>query len=137
MEAGRQYGANVTRRQDKFEIGGGALRRLKKYCKMILTSRAEGVTSRKFCRVMRSANGAFRKSRRRHTPHSGSELSETADEASHTDNGIGDGDAASRDVVHREDESGGGEGEEAAVKYRISRLDKQTRQMLTEGRGCR
>lgn len=49
------------------------------------------------------------------TPHSGSKLGETTDEHGHADDGIGDGDATGRDVVHGEDEGCGGEGEEAAV----------------------
>jgi len=45
-------------------------------------------------------------------PHSSGELSQTTDEAGHTDDGICDSDTASLDVVHREDEGGGGEREE-------------------------
>ena len=65
---------------------------------------------------MRSADRVFqRKNYWRHTPHSSDELSETADETGHTYNGIGNGDAAGRDIVHGRDKSGGGEGEEATV----------------------
>jgi len=45
-------------------------------------------------------------------PHASSELSKTADEAGHTDDSVGDGDTASANVVHGEDESGAREGEE-------------------------
>jgi len=45
-------------------------------------------------------------------PHSSGELSKTTNEASHTDDGVRDGDAPSRDVVHGEDESRGGKREE-------------------------
>jgi len=46
-------------------------------------------------------------------PHSSSELSKATDETGHADDGIGDRDTAGADVVHGEDESGAGEGEEA------------------------
>jgi len=45
-------------------------------------------------------------------PHPSSKLSETADEASHTDDGVGDGNIASMDVIHGQDEGRAGEGEE-------------------------
>jgi len=45
-------------------------------------------------------------------PHASDELSKTTNEAGHTDDGICDSDAASLDVVHGQDESRGGEGEE-------------------------
>jgi len=45
-------------------------------------------------------------------PHAGSELSETADEAGHTNDSVGDGDTPSVDVVHGENEGCASEGEE-------------------------
>lgn len=76
----------------------------------------------------------------RHTPHSSGELSKTTDEAGHTDDGICDSDTASLDVVHREDEGGGGEREETTGDCPISKLMdvKQVgRRLLTEDQGCR
>jgi hypothetical protein len=46
-------------------------------------------------------------------PHSSGELSKTTNEAGHADDSISVRDSTSLDVVHREDESGGGEREEA------------------------
>jgi len=45
-------------------------------------------------------------------PHSSDELSETTNETSHANDGVGDGDTASLYVVHGEHESGGSEGVE-------------------------
>jgi len=45
-------------------------------------------------------------------PHSSSKLGKTTDETGHANHSIGDGNAAGLDVVHGEDEGGGGEGEE-------------------------
>ena len=57
---------------------------------------------------------------RQHTPHSSDELSKATNEAGHTDDSIRDGDTASLDVEHGEDESGGGEGEETTVEINQS-----------------
>jgi hypothetical protein len=66
---------------------------------------------------MRSAICALlRKCRRGHTQHSSDEQGKTTDETGHTDDGIGDGDAAGLDVVHREDKHGGGDGEETPME---------------------
>jgi len=48
----------------------------------------------------------------RELPHSSSELSKATDEAGHTDDSVGDGDAPSVDVVHRKDEGCASEREE-------------------------
>ena len=63
--------------------------------------------------INRAFGGNFPEQR---TPHSSSELSEATDETSHADDGIGDGDTASADVVHGKDESGAGKREEAAAE---------------------
>jgi len=52
----------------------------------------------------------------RHTPHPSKQLSETADEAGHTDDSIGNGNTTTMNVVHGQDEGRAGEGEEAAVE---------------------
>ena len=57
-----------------------------------------------------------REGRRGHTQHSSDEQRKTTDETGHTDDGIGDGDAAGLDVVHREDKHGGSDGEEAPME---------------------
>lgn len=51
---------------------------------------------------------------RRELPHAGEELAEAADEEGHADDDVGGGDVVGLDVDEREDEGGGGEGEEAA-----------------------
>ena len=58
---------------------------------------------------------------RRRTPHSGKDLSKTADENSHADNGVRDSDTASIDVVHGKDEGGAGEGEQTTASCPVSK----------------
>jgi len=62
---------------------------------------------------VRSKSGRAESVASREFPHSSSELSKATDETSHADDGIGDRDTTSADVVHGQDESGAGEGEEA------------------------
>ena len=57
-----------------------------------------------------------REGRRGHTQHSSNEQRKTTDETGHTDDGIGNGDAAGLDVVHREDKHGGSDGEETPME---------------------
>ena len=59
---------------------------------------------------------------RRRTPHSGEDLGKTTDEASHADNGVGNSDTASVDVVHGKDEGGAGEGEQTTGGSPVSKL---------------
>ena len=77
---------------------------------------------------MCSANhGSRRRARRQRTPHPSSELSETANEAGHTDDSVRDGDPAGVNVEHGENKGGAGEREETAG---VEQSDQQPRQIV-------
>jgi len=68
------------------------------------------------------------------TPHPSDELTKTAEEASHTDAGITDGDPTGLKVIQREDEDGASGGEESAVE--MFRSTKEIHARIDTHRGA-